>query len=1088
MMRDSSGGDPAVSVIPITRSLIFWESSEVCRWLEALQFDGKTVNEVYAKRVTGATLISMVNTDRLAELGITRLKRAQLLWNLERRINKGDQKAGTAVDPTVFLGIEERLSELQQHQEGDGGRGGIGGQRTPYSDNPGSSSSSPKPQMVRAMPSPKRVAGTDGAGDGRGGGGGLPTKGGGGSELLDLMSMDIGGGGVESSSPERAPEGGASGGGVSEETSFLAIEAAPRSEDAPPPAPPAGTEPKKKKKGKSSKGRKTFNLIDFDDEEGSGGDGEGDEEEEEEDSEVEKVAFSDAGAGPEATVFEVVFPPGQTPNILLEESQPGHKLAVKSFPRKTDGSRGCAESTGKIEKGDFLVAVNSIRLEGLGFNDAIRVLTAQGYPLALRFRRVPKHLRAHNLESWSVNALRTVLLEEGVELTGLERHSQLVAMARRTFWNKPVPLPPAPPHVAPGTAAMINGDTSVCGWLLMKGPHDRELQRLFCDLHGNELLYHKPKGGVKGETAGGVGVVVDTAVLVDAFLMKLVATTRSSEEGHRDLRMVNQDEQVYLLSFAKEDALTQWMRKLNTAMIIAGPGARTSGEREPGAPYLVSKTHRSLTVMWLPPRQPYLNSVHSFQVAYKQGINPLKDWTMAADEAHSTKCTIKGLKEGEKYFVKIRAMHELERGQMVWGEWSEHSRPFFTDREVQRNIKPAEHIWVLVHGLRGDSDDMKYLANAISSRHGSSAHVLVSMCNSAPFKTLDGIGKGGTRLYEEVMQTIDSVTSAQHISFVGHGLGGVYARYALRLLNDAGVFSERLSPMNFITLGTPHLGSLMSGGGMAGRVVDNETKEQLFFKDTDMRRDDGGGGMTREEYGVGAGGGPGGAGANSARGGGSGYHNPHHHPGGSSSVLGGTRPPMLARMTGEDFLAPLRLFRRRVLYANVKLDGTVEYPSASVRIDDPFVYVPDTDLSRMCSPHYSHVMANTSKGNLGGMDPGIARGPGGGFPTALAAAAPEPGMWEVMAQVLDSLGWERVDIFNAEGMSPYKDLVVASQWLNSEGADIVRHLVDNHPNKPPIDEAQDEEEEEEEEEVVEDLISGLDDDEDVNGTVDDSGA
>lgn len=66
--------------------------------------------------------------------------------------------------------------------------------------------------------------------------------------------------------------------------------------------------------------------------------------------------------------------------------------------------------------------------------------------------------------------------------------------------------------------------------------------------------------------------------------------------------------------------------------------------------------------------------------------------------------------------------------------------------------------------------------------------------------------------------------------------------------------------------------------------------------------------------------------------------------GGGASALGGTRPPILARMTGEDYLAPLRLFRRRVLYANVKNDGTVEYPSASVRIDDPFVYVPDTDL------------------------------------------------------------------------------------------------------------------------------------------------
>lgn len=77
--------------------------------------------------------------------------------------------------------------------------------------------------------------------------------------------------------------------------------------------------------------------------------------------------------------------------------------------------------------------------------------------------------------------------------------------------------------------------------------------------------------------------------------------------------------------------------------------------------------------------------------------------------------------------------------------------------------------------------------------------------------------------------------------------------------------------------------------------------------------------------------------------------------------------------------------------------------------------------------------------------------------------------------MLDSLGWERVDIFNSEGMSPYKDLVVASQWLNSEGTDIVRHVVDNSPNKPP-EEEEGEQEEEEEQAVVEDLISGLDDD------------
>ena len=52
----------------------------------------------------------------------------------------------------------------------------------------------------------------------------------------------------------------------------------------------------------------------------------------------------------------------------------------------------------------------------------------------------------------------------------------------------------------------------------------------------------------------------------------------------------------------------------------------------------------------------------------------------------------------------------------------------------------------------------------------------------------------------------------------------------------------------------------------------------------------------------------------------------------------------------------------------------------------------------MCSPHYSHVMQYSSQGNLGGVDQVIARGPGGGFPTALADTAPEEGMWEIMVR------------------------------------------------------------------------------------------
>ena len=43
------------------------------------------ISEMYQKRISGATLISMVNSDRLGEVGITKLNRVQLLWHLEVR-------------------------------------------------------------------------------------------------------------------------------------------------------------------------------------------------------------------------------------------------------------------------------------------------------------------------------------------------------------------------------------------------------------------------------------------------------------------------------------------------------------------------------------------------------------------------------------------------------------------------------------------------------------------------------------------------------------------------------------------------------------------------------------------------------------------------------------------------------------------------------------------------------------------------------------------------------------------------------------------------------------------------------------------
>lgn len=41
-----------------------------------------------------------------------------------------------------------------------------------------------------------------------------------------------------------------------------------------------------------------------------------------------QVVYSEGSRGPEALVFEVIFQPGETPNILLEEKQPGNKVCA----------------------------------------------------------------------------------------------------------------------------------------------------------------------------------------------------------------------------------------------------------------------------------------------------------------------------------------------------------------------------------------------------------------------------------------------------------------------------------------------------------------------------------------------------------------------------------------------------------------------------------------------------------------------------------------------------------------------------------------------------------------------------------------
>jgi hypothetical protein len=111
------------------------------------------------------------------------------------------------------------------------------------------------------------------------------------------------------------------------------------------------------------------------------------------------------------------------------------------------------------------------------------------------------------------------------------------------------------------------------------------------------------------------------------------------------------------------------------------------------------------------------------------------------------------------------------------------------------------HLFVLVHGFEGSSNDMKLLRNNLVIVY-SDAMVLCSTANDNDTKS--GIGEMGERLAGEVRDYIAEYCPGNilgRISFIGHSLGGLIIRAALPHLEN---YSGKMHL--FLTLSTPHLG------------------------------------------------------------------------------------------------------------------------------------------------------------------------------------------------------------------------------------------------------------------------------------------
>lgn len=332
---------------------------------------------------------------------------------------------------------------------------------------------------------------------------------------------------------------------------------------------------------------------------------------------------------------------------------------------------------------------------------------------------------------------------------------------------------------------------------------------------------------------------------------------------------------------------------------------------------------------------------------------------------------------------------------------------------------PPDHLVIMVNGIIGSAADWRYAAKQFVKQLPDKVIVHCSECNSSML-TFDGVDRMGERLAEEVVGVVRRWPEVSKISFVAHSLGGLVARYAIGklyenfpVMGSSSVISGEdlnkstqsleqryearlagLEPMNFITFATPHLGSrghkqlpLLCGLPFLERTapqtahwIAGRSGKHLFLTDDD----DG-------------------------------------------------RPPLLLRMVNDSqdirFMSALRSFKRRVAYANSNYDHVVGWRTSSIRRQHE---LPKSNLL-LNDEKYPHIVY-------------IERETGEVIQNGASTFVGSHDLEEEMIKGLTQVPWERIDVSFQKSTQRYvahSTIQVKSYWLNSDGADVVSHMIDN---------------------------------------------
>ncbi|KAF2323918.1 hypothetical protein GH714_003981 [Hevea brasiliensis] len=337
-------------------------------------------------------------------------------------------------------------------------------------------------------------------------------------------------------------------------------------------------------------------------------------------------------------------------------------------------------------------------------------------------------------------------------------------------------------------------------------------------------------------------------------------------------------------------------------------------------------------------------------------------------------------------------------------------------RWILSESRPIRLIWF--------AENWKFAAKQFLNKYPRDVIVYCSKTNSGTL-TFDGVDVMGARLAEEVISVIKRHPSVKKISFIGHSLGGLVARYAIAKLyghdltkelsqgngdcksdvnGDTGMEDKiknriaGLEPVNFITLATPHLGSrwhkqvpLFCGSYTMEKVAARiswflgRTGKHLFLTDGDNGK-----------------------------------------------------PPLLLQMVSDSedlkFMSALQSFERHVAYANIRFDNLVGWSTSSLRWQNEL-------------PKRRHLSRDEKYPHIVHVEPSTTSGPQQEFPLdAKVDGCKSVNMEEEMIRALTKVNWERVDVkFNGfkQRMLAHNTILVRSYCVHSDGADVIQHMVDN---------------------------------------------